>query len=211
MSEIAAPTSIREQQRAFTRERLLQGGLKVFGSKGYNAATVDDIVGAVGASRATFYLHFHSKSDIVRELSSRLLPEVQGQYEQLDEVLADGSRRAMREWMTAAIEWMERNETLQAASEAARHAEGAVASYRETLFLADRMPRYLASWPRGMQRQARTRVALLAVQFRATYTFLLRTDDVRAEIPRDELVDAMTDIWLTGLRPPERAAGRRRS
>ena len=56
-----AALSLREQHRVFTRERLIQGALEVFAHKGYVAATIDDIVAAAGASRATFYLHFHSK------------------------------------------------------------------------------------------------------------------------------------------------------
>src|SRR5260370_33115463 len=82
-----AALSLREQQRVFTRERLIQGALEVFAHKGYVAATIDDIAAAAGASRATFYLHFHSKQDIIAEQGSRMEPEVQHFYSELDDVL----------------------------------------------------------------------------------------------------------------------------
>jgi AcrR family transcriptional regulator len=208
-SPVNGGTSLREQQRAFTRERLLRAGAEVFARKGYLPSTIDDIVSAAGASRATFYLHFHTKAEVIRELGSRLLPEVRTLYQELDEVLVKGDHDAMRGWMSRALEWMETNKAVMAALDAAQFVEEPM-SHRDTMKLADQMPRYLASWPEHLQHQARMRIALLAAQFRATYSFLLGTDEVRADIPQGELVDVMTDIWMTGLRPPSSAAASER-
>ncbi len=93
-----AALSLREQQRVFTRERLIQGALEVFARKGYVAATIDDIAAAAGASRATFYLHFHPPQDIVAGLGSRMVPEVQQFYSELDDLLESGSRDEFRGW-----------------------------------------------------------------------------------------------------------------
>ena len=51
-----------------TRRLLLDKGLELFGTKGYAATTIDDIAVAAGTTRATFYLHFPSKADLVRSL-----------------------------------------------------------------------------------------------------------------------------------------------
>jgi AcrR family transcriptional regulator len=205
-----AALSLREQQRVFTRERLIQGALEVFAHKGYLAATIDDIAAAAGASRATFYLHFHTKRDIVAELGSRMVPEVQHFYSELDDLLESGSRDELRGWMRRAIDWLEANRVAITAGIAAQVVEGPM-SDTATMRLVDRMPKYLASWPNGMEHQARVRIALLATQFRAAFAFLLATPEVRKNISDEELVDVMTDVWMAGLKPPSAATRRAKS
>lgn len=56
------------QRRRETRRRLLAAALAVFGQRGYEAATVDDIVAAAGYSKGAFYFHFPTKEDIFLEL-----------------------------------------------------------------------------------------------------------------------------------------------
>jgi AcrR family transcriptional regulator len=205
-----AALSLREQQRVFTRERLIQGALEVFARKGYVAATIDDIAAAAGASRATFYLHFHTKQDIVAELGSRMVPEVQQFYSELDDLLESGSRDEFRGWMRRAIDWLEANRVAITAGIAAQVVEGPM-SDTATMRLVDQMPKYLASWPNGMEHQARVRIALLATQFRAAFAFLLATPEMRENISDEELVDVMTDVWMTGLKPPNAATRRAKS
>jgi AcrR family transcriptional regulator len=43
---------------------LLDAAATLFARQGYSGTTVEEIVGAVGATRATFYLHFATKSDL---------------------------------------------------------------------------------------------------------------------------------------------------
>src|SRR5678816_2464768 len=57
--------SPRDEQKRLTRRRLIEGALAAFEQKGYAATTIDDIVAEANASRATFYLHFKSKADVV--------------------------------------------------------------------------------------------------------------------------------------------------
>lgn len=202
MAESGAPVSpIREQQRAFTRERLVRAGAEVFERKGYLAVTVDDIVGAAGASRATFYLHFRTKADVLNELGSRLVPEVQELYSDLDHVLETGSREAMREWMGGALRWMEHHRAVMAAADTAAFLEGPN-SFRPTSSFVESMPRWLARWPPSRRHEAALRIALLIAQFRALFAFPLSDEAERPGGVHDGLVEAMTDIWLAGLTPP---------
>jgi AcrR family transcriptional regulator len=60
--------SLRDAQKQLTLEKLIEAARRVFHSKGYNAATIDDIVDAAGASRGTFYLYFHSKGEILGKI-----------------------------------------------------------------------------------------------------------------------------------------------
>jgi AcrR family transcriptional regulator len=203
MSKADAPSvSLRDQQRAFTRERLIQGALEVFAEKGYVAATIDDIVAAAGASRATFYLHFRSKSDICVELGARMSPGVAGMYAELDGLLEEGSREELLEWMRRAVRWMEDHSVAIGAGDAAQVVDGPLPD-RSTMEIIDHMPRLRQRWPADGEHQVRVRMALLATQFRAAFTFLLASPEMRDEISDDELAEVLTDVWLTGLTPPQ--------
>ena len=54
---------------------LLLAGIEIFGSKGFHAVTVDDILNATGISRATFYKHFENKEDLFSVIVDGLLKE----------------------------------------------------------------------------------------------------------------------------------------
>lgn len=82
-----------------TRTRILEAAVKVFATKGYHDAKVDDIVSESHTSKGAFYFHFPSKQDIFLALSdtfsdlleSRLAASMQGQthgLEQMDAALA---------------------------------------------------------------------------------------------------------------------------
>ncbi|MCQ3937762.1 MAG: TetR/AcrR family transcriptional regulator [Chloroflexi bacterium] len=52
-----------------TRIRILEAAVKVFATKGYHDAKVDDIVGEAQTSKGAFYFYFPSKQDIFIALS----------------------------------------------------------------------------------------------------------------------------------------------
>lgn len=62
----------RERQRLATRDRLFDCAIAEFQAVGFEAAQVERIVQAAGVARGTFYAHFPSKSDVLRELLLRL-------------------------------------------------------------------------------------------------------------------------------------------
>lgn len=54
-----------QQPRAFeTRENILQGAAQVFAAKGYEGATIADIVEASGVTKGSMYFHFKSKEEL---------------------------------------------------------------------------------------------------------------------------------------------------
>lgn len=59
-----APESTQE-----TRTRILEAAVKVFATKGYHDAKVDDIVGEAQTSKGAFYFYFPSKQEIFIALS----------------------------------------------------------------------------------------------------------------------------------------------
>ena len=53
------------QARAFeTRDQILQGAARVFASKGYDGATIADIVEESGVTKGAMYFHFKSKEEL---------------------------------------------------------------------------------------------------------------------------------------------------
>ncbi len=61
-------TTLRDIQKADTRQRLLDAASRVFDREGYDMATVDQISSEAGASRPTFYAHFRDKEEVLSEL-----------------------------------------------------------------------------------------------------------------------------------------------
>ena len=57
--------TLRTEQKAATRRRLMNAAMEVMAEKGYAAATVEEIALLAGASPATFYLHFKRKVDVL--------------------------------------------------------------------------------------------------------------------------------------------------
>lgn len=57
----------RSAKRGRTREALRTAALDLFRAKGFEAATVDEIAGAAGVSRTTFFRYFPTKESVVFE------------------------------------------------------------------------------------------------------------------------------------------------
>ena len=60
--------SLRDAQRALTRERLFTGARELFAEKSYLEATIDGIAERAGVARATVYLHYETKGALAQDL-----------------------------------------------------------------------------------------------------------------------------------------------
>jgi AcrR family transcriptional regulator len=98
---------MRAAQRAFTRARIVEAATEVFAEKGYARTTVDDIAERAGSTRATFYLHFRTKSEILTELIGRGEQHYHRIYQQLSAIIAQPTTLAgVRMWLSLAMtEW----------------------------------------------------------------------------------------------------------
>lgn len=65
----------RERKRRETLNRVTEAALKLFGEKGYEAATLDAIAEAAGISRRNFFHYFKSKEEILAAWQAGL-PEI---------------------------------------------------------------------------------------------------------------------------------------
>lgn len=56
---------IRERKKASTRQRILESAVELFGSRGIEAVTVDEIAAAADVGKGTVYNYFGAKEDII--------------------------------------------------------------------------------------------------------------------------------------------------
>jgi AcrR family transcriptional regulator len=72
MSPRGSSTATTVDERAEREEQLLAAARKVFREKGYEGATVAEIVEEAGVAQGTFYLYYPSKKDVFFALGQRL-------------------------------------------------------------------------------------------------------------------------------------------
>jgi AcrR family transcriptional regulator len=190
--------TLRDDQRDSTRQRLVRAAQELFAEHGYSA-TLEEIALRAGASRATFYLHFTTKADLLVEIASDHHDGIITQYARLDEALHVRSRPAVRAWLSDTLAMMEGVKLLYHAFDQAAATDPKVrAAVRESLELRpDAMPKYLAEWPTSEQGGARLRIELLVLQLERFYLRWAVTDTLAAD--RDQAVDVLTDMWYAAL------------
>ncbi|PTR30379.1 TetR family transcriptional regulator [Rhodococcus sp. OK519] len=193
----------RDEQKRLTRLRLLDCARELFAANGYAAVKVDDITSAAGCSRATFYLHFTGKTDVLRRIGSESMePRAASVYADLDEVLECGSREEFVRWVERAVDWFERNRAILPAWDEALVLEP---DFREPArdaisALPDAMPSYLTRWGTAREQEARLRIELLVTQLERFFTRWAVQGTI--EIPREQAAEVLTDIWFPALSPP---------
>ncbi len=89
-----ARTSERQRRpRGWTRERILDVALELFGEHGYESTSLRDIAERLGVTKAALYYHFERKEDILLELHLRVHALGREALEELAS-LDDAQRRA---------------------------------------------------------------------------------------------------------------------
>jgi AcrR family transcriptional regulator len=197
---VRPPTPMRVAQKERTRRRLRDAATELFTAKGYAATTIDDITSAIGASRATFYLHYDGKARIVREVyEDVLMPETLDYYGRLD-ALGVPTEAGLRVWLDEAIGFFERHRAILAFAEEAQSVEQGLEELSAPRLLdrcAAAMPRYLSRHAEGRERQqAQLHLELLIVQLSS---FARLWVDGRWPVERDLILDVLLDLWSHGL------------
>jgi AcrR family transcriptional regulator len=189
---------LREQQKAYTRERLLKAGRQVFDAGGYLPATIDDIVRSAGASRATFYLHFKSKRELAAALLEAGRPAGVRRFRELDLLLEENGpllRKQLHSWLAerldaSAAEPGASRALLQAAT-LEPELESLLMSMSETL--VDSLVRYLDTFPGPVRAAARAQVLVLETMTQRLLTLASRS---RLPVDNDSTLDVLADLWF---------------
>jgi AcrR family transcriptional regulator len=199
--------SLRDEQKRLTRRRLIEGALAAFERKGYAATTIDDIVAEANASRATFYLHFKRKADVLLAVA-----EARGRrWRELYVELTSGgrlTREKLYAWLDSMAENYETNRaSIDATSQAiAVEPDIAAVSLANTDESISVMAESIQRWSGADPEDARVRAALLLAQMdRFFHLWIIRG----LPFDRERAVGALTDQWLSVLGPRSRTRSRR--
>lgn len=172
----------------------------LFAERGYAAVTIDDVVAEVGCSRATFYLHFPAKLDVLLALGSDgVLPSTVAFYQDLDRVLETDSREEFSAWVVRALDWFGEHHAMFRAWDEATVLEQ---SFRDVArkgiaALPDSMTSYLARWPEADRPEARLRIELFITQLERFFVRWATFDTIEGS--GDLVVDVLTDVWFPAL------------
>lgn len=201
------PLPIRQQHKLITRERLLDAAVRVFAERGYADATIEDIVAEAALGRATFYLHFKSKLEVMRAIIRARIEQNQALIAELD-VVQSPTRDLLESWIRRVVShWAENGDRflvgLQAlASEPELAGElGAVVRPTSTT-----LARWLMQRPGIPGNEAALRSELLVSVLQRACRSLVTNPD---EYDVDLVVGAVTDMWANDLvgRAPDAAPG----
>ncbi|MFF3569200.1 TetR/AcrR family transcriptional regulator [Nocardia jiangxiensis] len=111
---------VQATHREMTRTLLTDAAITVFAEKGYAQSTIDQIAAEAGTSRATFYLHFRTKADLLRDLLERASGAFTEPYTRLAASLRAHDPDAVREWILEAMRgWIEVEDIMRPVYEAA--------------------------------------------------------------------------------------------
>jgi AcrR family transcriptional regulator len=66
--------------------QIIQAAIKLFGERDYHSASIQDIVSLAGVSKGAFYLHFHSKEELLVSIFKHYFDSF---FSQLDQALLD--------------------------------------------------------------------------------------------------------------------------
>lgn len=188
----------RELQREATAARLVASAQDCFARQTYAATTVDDIARAAGVTRATFYLHFGSKADVIVELSRRMKEQSRTLDDQLWQAVRNGDRKSIRQWLATAFTFWDDIRPVAVAIEEAASLEPTVRELRTGEF--EDHVRIIANAldeSTGVSRPStRTRAILAYSQFQSLF---YRWSRVGWEVDREEVLDVVTEMWVAAL------------
>lgn len=192
-------TTVREELREVTRQRLLAAAEGVFSRDGYSGATVGDIATAANVSRATFYLHFTDKSDALMAVMAANLVDTPEYWREVDAALVDGDRAALRASLANTLRWYEQHAGLLRPVREGLAANPALAAQALSPFagFADEMSGYLERVGSPDRARAHVRLQLLMIQL-DQLAYRLIVLGVK-DLDRDVMLDEVTAIWLAAL------------
>lgn len=195
---MAATPITRAEQKRLTRAAIIAAAREQFDRHGYTATTAEAVARAAGISRATFYLHFRSKADVVVELMRAREPEIASAYVALD-AMTDPGHADVVAWLEEhASLWRAHRMEFMAMEQALAH-ETAVADewfamHRRTQELMV----HLASRCSDDTEWERTRTQVMTLMMaidRSFYFHILRGHDENYHL----VLDVLAKQWLALL------------
>lgn len=194
-----ARSMARLEQKQATRAALIDRARELFIEHGYTDTTADTIAKAVGVSRATFYLHFRSKDEIVLEHMRAREDSVVEAYRALDRT-DEPNLESVTAWLLEHVAFWRVHRAEFAVMEQALANEQAVSDEWFVMLrrVAARMTNLLARQPDDSSRElARMRVMSMLMSTDRNLHFAIVQGH---EENLDVLVRVLAERWLYCLR-----------
>ncbi len=187
-------SSLRTQQREFTRSRFIDAGLEVFSEVGFHNATIDMITERAGANRSTFYLHFKDKTSLMLAAHERFAPERKATLGMIN-AMQDPDFEEFRAWMERlARDWEEDSRLYEAVMQAQLTEPSVTKKNYEVV--CEQLHGYLSRF-KGIERDdAERRLMMFVMQFEMYfYTTICES----AEKPSPLALDTLAELGLYAL------------
>lgn len=183
-------SELRQAQQAQTRHRLVTAAHQCFTDRGLAKTTIDDIVKRAGTSRATFYLHFQGKPQVLAASWDEIeFPRVNRLFVEHD-AAADFSYEATRAWIESLLTFWEANPSMAVNANQIMASDDELLRWGASNVLAVRrsMPNLMARLGANAQAWMVLRVTQLE---RLMYFWV--TENV--PLSREELLEALSREW----------------
>lgn len=194
---VAGTPSLRERQKAQTRDHLLAVATRLFAERGFSETTMEDIASAAGAARATVYAYFPTKDQIVVELTTAMWDDAEELYAEFG-AIDRWTPASIRGWLENAIAvWQASVQRILVVLGRARaHVSEEIVVRRERY--VDELTRNESLWSHFGKEERRVRATLLIVQLEAFLGLWIAQE---WEADHDRVLDTLTEVWLTTLQP----------
>lgn len=178
-----------------TRERLLEAAREAFHGVGWSRARVEDVCRAAGCGHGTYYAYFANKTAILEALVRRHATDL---YDLVGAEWTSGDVRAdVRRVIEGFAALSERDRDVREIWAAAAPSEPALAGLIEEVraqFVRRIRANLAAAAEAGLARPG------LDVEVAAAaLAGMVEQAVARAEHPRDRLVEALTDLWVSAV------------
>jgi AcrR family transcriptional regulator len=191
---------MRESHRRATRSAILEAAKASFVGAGFAATSVNEITAAAGTSRQTFYLHFHSKAEVILELIAMTEAEETELCQLLTEAVMAGNYEAISGWLNRAFDFWESFRDIAMVQEEAATLHPEVRLARQEGF-----ERGVAAIASGLDQivrwdepKRRLRGILAYSQLQALFHRWLSTG---WDTDRQEVLETMAAMWMAAFTP----------
>lgn len=93
-----------------SREKVLEAAREIFFKRGYQAASVDQILDAAGVSPSNFYYHFKGKEELALEVIEQYIEGVRRETEPIFGANRLSPSQKLKSLHRYFLEWMEKND-----------------------------------------------------------------------------------------------------
>lgn len=183
-----------------TKLRIAEAARAEFLEQGFDGAVIESIAARAGVSRATFYIHFESKTDVLVEVWHTLIESgVVKIIEGFDAMGPYPQRPALYAWLDEAVAYWESTVDINELSERALALDPLVTKswIARNQQAVDGMRNYLSRFSDAELPVARLRIGMLLLQL-DRMCFVLNRGAL--PYPRSVLIEALTDQWWALLK-----------